>query len=123
MTDKIKKLLAQLDQLERKKEVIREKILKAQIACSHPLKAIVEGAYVPREDGHSLPPFRVCRNCGYAEEGWYCGYSLLAPNTYGLDTIDRDKAWKLIIGVFWLNDVHTDWKRTGLIGQRNGEKS
>jgi hypothetical protein len=44
--------------------------------CLH--RDIVEGKILILETGSCMPPFRVCRTCGYAEQGWGCGYKNLA---------------------------------------------
>lgn len=53
---------------ERRKQTID----RIQAVCSHPAEAIVEcesyGDYIV------IPPRRCCLLCGYAEEGWGCGY-------------------------------------------------
>lgn len=68
-----------------------------QAACKHPIDAIVEAPYQGCEHLNSLPPFRVCRDCGYAETGWGCGYWLLASGVYdGLIELDRIVAMKLV---------------------------
>lgn len=46
----------------------------AQLACVH--EHLLEA---PHYDGivFNRPPFRVCTDCGLAEEGWGCGYQIL----------------------------------------------
>lgn len=49
--------------------------------CKHPKKYIVEVEYKKYQYIDSCDaPYRVCTRCGYAEEGWGCGYWKLAPN-------------------------------------------
>lgn len=73
--------------------------------CKHPESEIVEGEYISTGpyshdwDGEcATPPFRVCKICGFAEQGWGCGYKVLAPNNYHIPTIKRSKAMKYVIG-------------------------
>ena len=76
--------------------------------CEHPLKSIVEGAYIPSGpyshdwDGEcATSPFRVCKECGYAEKGWGGGYNVLTKG-YKLDraipTIKRKDAERFVVG-------------------------
>lgn len=49
-------------------------LLVAQTDCSHPIEHQREAGYYHSEFGRSQPPFAVCLNCGYSEEGWGAGY-------------------------------------------------
>jgi len=53
----------------------RQQIIKdMQETCDHPIEFVIEGEYKEGFDiGYADPPFRVCRLCGLAEEGWGCG--------------------------------------------------
>lgn len=99
--DRVTKLLKDVDAI-RKVATLRlarakELELKAMTLCKHPSGQIVEGAYRPSDFGQSSPPFRVCRKCGYAEEGWYCGYYLLADRKgVTIPEMDRDSAHKFV---------------------------
>lgn len=78
-----------------------EKITKLQEEidkCVHPISHIVEGEYSPDDYGWGSadPPFRVCTICGYAEEGWGCGYWKLAPRIYDIKPISRNKAYTYV---------------------------
>ena len=44
------------------------------------------------------PPFRVCRLCGYAEEGWSGYYKLKEPFQLEAPELERAEAMKLVIG-------------------------
>lgn len=63
--------------------------------CKHPL--VFEGKSDVRDnfegDEYTIPPCRVCMECGLAEEGWGCGYLDLADEE-GRDVVitDRSKA-------------------------------
>ena len=84
-----------------------EYIQLSQEACPHPLCEIVEGRY--KTAGlvfGAQAPFRVCRLCGYAEEGWYCGYWKLnserdpahpAGNHIPIPELPRDAAMKYVL--------------------------
>lgn len=85
-------------------DVAREKLRKTrrqvQKYCDHPQKEIVEGEYRSDTWGHHhIPPFRVCKLCGYAEEGWHCGYWKLASRVYeGVPLLSWDEARKFVKG-------------------------
>ncbi len=60
----------------------REEIINAAVAsCDHPLEAIRE---LPYNANPLFPekPWLVCTKCGYAEQGWYCGYKRLKHAEY-----------------------------------------
>lgn len=77
----------------------KELIEKFQNSCSHPISNILEAPYKENTYINSYPPFRVCKKCGYHEEGWYTSYHRLGKNFYKeLPTLSRDEAGKLIIG-------------------------
>lgn len=122
MTDKRKKIAKIQKQMDevcepffKQMEIVREPFLKKidaileEIAnCEHPLESIVEGAYIPLgPSSHdwdrecATPPFRVCKECGYAEKGWGGGYKVLTKG-YKLDdmipTIKRYEAERFIVG-------------------------
>lgn len=83
----------------------KQLVRQLQEECPHPKEDIIEG------DMHrgstyggcgvhvstSQPPFRVCRRCGYAEEGWGCGYWKITKD-YSVPTLPREEAWKIVIG-------------------------
>lgn len=79
-------------------EELREKETKliqdAQLNCTHP--DIVEIAYeAPSWSGTSQPPFRVCVDCGFAEEGWHCGYQILRGEAR---RVSRDEGYCMRLG-------------------------
>lgn len=49
-------------------------ITQTQASCSHPVDELLDARYIPSDYGYSTPPFRVCKLCGLAEQGWHCGY-------------------------------------------------
>jgi hypothetical protein len=66
------------------KVVVRE----AQLACQH--TEWVEADYQPLHHS-SLPPMRMCCNCGLTEDGWGCGHLVLKDRKDGLlVTASRD---------------------------------
>jgi hypothetical protein len=79
-------------------EVLDETVKRVQLACAH--REIVEGPYDPGRWLGAQPDFRVCVECGYAEEGWHCGYWLLAERECRQirKVSTRDKAHKLVVG-------------------------
>lgn len=66
--------------------------------CVHPLYSVVEGKY-KASTYHTTAdaPFRVCRDCGYAEEGWGCGYDKLHRNNHDIPEMNRDEARKFVL--------------------------
>lgn len=93
--DEIHNLLVRIkareQSLARIRQEIEELTKKLFDSCSHPHEATVEGDYT-----EWFRPFRVCRICGYAEQGWNVGYwKLNAP--YGtVPTLSREEAWKFV---------------------------
>lgn len=79
----------------------------AQKGCEHPQEEIVEGEYVSDSWGHNhTPPFRVCKLCGYAEEGWHCGYWKLGAGVYsGVKKLPRQKAREFVKGPIHAQEV------------------
>jgi len=49
----------------------------------------------------SLPPMRVCLNCGITEEGWGCGYVVLKGTARH---IDRELLYAIRCGYFVADD-------------------
>jgi hypothetical protein len=90
----IKKLDKRIEDLEKKREAALGKL---QSECKHPIGEVIEAHY--RQAGYfgPMPPFRVCKSCGYAEDGWGCGYWKLRNNENCLE-VSRDYAQKYILG-------------------------
>lgn len=91
----IKKIYKEIDTLT---APLYEKIAKLQRTidkCAHPPTHIIEGEYDP-DDGwrDAIPPFRVCTICGYAEEGWGCGYWKLSTDNIKIPELTRTEARK-----------------------------
>lgn len=87
---------AQIEELDREIQALKDdreaRLLELQAGCDHPVDDIFEVDY--RDGGilfSATPPFRVCRKCGYAEEGWHCGYWKLDTREE-VPTISREKA-------------------------------
>lgn len=75
----------------------RKKTIKSlQSRCKHPATQIREAPYYSSGYGYSEPPFRVCIDCGYAEEGWHCGYWHLRGSE-DVAEMSRDKARKYVL--------------------------
>lgn len=76
--------------------------------CTHPFDAIREGRYIPAGNwGSATPDMRVCTDCGYAEEGWGCGYWKLNVDYTLRDSIpqiSRDEAFKHV-RKFWTQEA------------------
>lgn len=48
---------------------------------------------------YSQPPWRVCIDCGLAEEGWGSGYKVLIDNSgYGVRQISRTNLFQIACG-------------------------
>lgn len=70
-----------------------------QKKCKHPKRNVVETRF--EETSYpcvASPPFRVCRECGYAEEGWGCGYWKLCPGEHDIPTVGRGTARTFVVG-------------------------
>lgn len=89
----IERFDAKIDKLEKEREEI---VARGQKYCPHPTSEILEGEY---KRGHyfTSPPFRVCKLCGYAEDGWHCGYWKLQDND-PVPSVSREMAMKYVIG-------------------------
>ena len=81
-------------------------LIGLQSSCEH--QKIIEGEYERGVFG-TTPPFRVCGNCGYAEEGWGCGYTML--NARDVDEMQRVEARSNVRGIIFPNEVHFDIRR------------
>ena len=95
--DRLVALKVQRDAIDAELRLLLPEI---QAACGHPEKEIVEGEYQSYSFGFhgAEPPFRVCRRCGYSEQGWDCGYFRLYPNNYSIPRLSRDEARKFVRG-------------------------
>ena len=62
-------------QFKRMRDLADDYRIKVQLVCDHPL--VLEAPYQPLDYGDSIPSFRVCARCGFAEEGWNCGHQIL----------------------------------------------
>lgn len=91
-------VLALIDQENQRRVARREQLaLMMQTACEHPKTEIIRAPYIARSHLSDGPPFRVCRKCGYAEEGWHCGYWLLATESNdSVPELSQDEARKLV---------------------------
>lgn len=71
--------LAEFKRIVRKKETADAAYAKAvkkfQKVCKHP--HLIECEYKSMNYGSSMPPLRVCKDCGLSEDGWSCGYEKL----------------------------------------------
>lgn len=89
----IERLDAKINALEEQRKVLSK---NGQKKCSHPASEILEAEYVGGTY-FSTPPFRVCKLCGYAEEGWHCGYWKLRDDN-PVPSVSREAAMKYVIG-------------------------
>lgn len=97
--EKIKELKKKLRQTEKAfrnyEKMYKMALIELQCMCPH--EKIVEGDYVD-EGIHSkaMAPFRVCVECGYAEQGWGSGYALLNKPRKDVGIVERGKAHKYV---------------------------
>lgn len=70
-----------------------ETLTMMQEKCKHPVEEWFEIPYKPCDYGHSSPELRVCKLCGYAEEGWGCGFWKL-DGYFEVPKISRNRAHK-----------------------------
>lgn len=76
---------------------------EAQLSCPH--ERIVEAPFQPEgQSDCTVPPFRVCTDCGFAEEGWSCGYQILGRRQYNaFPIVSRTAAARYQRGKLWPN--------------------
>lgn len=93
INDKILKLAEAQKDLERTVE-------SAQGACEH--NNVAECDYKPSEFFNTLPPMRVCLDCGLSEEGWGCGFRVLREKIAGLQPrrISREDLYSIRCGTY-----------------------
>lgn len=103
----IKQLLFWIGEAEgRKRESIEDyKNLERELfeTCTHPKEEILEGEF--SGSVHVLPPFRVCKTCGYAEEGWDRGYLKLDYQDNEVSHISRQEAEKYVRRLFTQDEL------------------
>ena len=84
----------QIDVLDKVVTKNRLKLAKLRLElmyiCKHPKDKIVGYKYKDYSYLGALSPYRVCSECGLAEEGWGCGYKILQPDCYDIETESRD---------------------------------
>lgn len=80
--------------IDKRIEALQNKMEALKKACRHPRAAILEGRYA--SGSFAFPPFRVCTECGYAEEGWGCGYWKLGKSN--VPEVSRDEAMRHVQG-------------------------
>lgn len=81
-----------------KQQAILARLIDEQVECPHSACDCLNANCVESKSGFDepLPPFRVCANCGYAEEGWYCGYKFLAHDGQEIPTMSREGAQSFV---------------------------
>ena len=85
----------------RRKQIIDE----AHATCAHPIEARRECAHRPAEYIATSPPIRVCTICGYAEEGWGCGYWKL-KEPFSIPEIERDELMKYVLRLYTRQELN-----------------
>ena len=87
----LKQIEDEIEELETKKTRLIEKM---HAKCEHPNEEILEVRYHEYKYDFGIDrPFRVCKACGYAEEGWGCGYKKLERFGVEFPTISREQAF------------------------------
>lgn len=79
---------------------INELILESQLNCAH--EKVVEAPYDKDAYYFHSPPFRVCEECGFAEQSWSCGNQVLRATSY---YVTRDYAHEITVGKNWENHL------------------
>lgn len=81
------------------KTIYRQTIALIQTVCQH--KNLVECEYKDHGRFGYSPPYRMCTNCGLAEEGWGCGYTVLKDSitTEPVNPITRDELFTNRVGI------------------------
>ena len=70
-----------------------ETLLIMQEECDHPVEEWLETPHKPQGYiTYASGPIRVCKLCGYAEEGWGCGFWKLEDYDLDIPQIKRDTA-------------------------------
>lgn len=89
-----------LAKLRKAQEELDQTIEKVQNECPH--DSIAECDYKQMEFFDSLPPLRICLDCGLSEEGWGCGFRVLKEKTQGLQPrkIARDDLYSIRCGKY-----------------------
>ncbi|RKZ95081.1 MAG: hypothetical protein DRQ40_04490 [Gammaproteobacteria bacterium] len=90
-------LIAEI-KLREAKENLKAARMEVQKSCEHPDEEVVEGKYEPCSYANATPPFRVCKLCGYAEQGWGCGYWKLGHGLYSIPIVSRSEAFEFVSG-------------------------
>ncbi len=104
--------LAKLDfKIQALKDLREAKLLIMQETCQHPTDELLEVAYEPSMFFDARPPFRVCKLCGYAEEGWGCGYWKLNAPREEIAQISREKARRDYVLKFYYQEEITKRRR------------
>lgn len=91
-------------------EQAHELVERVQRECTHPADGIYEAPYVKAGWLSAQPPYRVCLRCGWAEEGWGCGWQLLrtADESYERPPrfrLTRDQAFAHVLHGVRSNDT------------------
>lgn len=103
----IRQAITDIDQQIAELKAEREELISAlQKACKH--DTIYEVDYIPSRFFNATPPFRVCKDCGYAEQGWNCGYWKL--DTKEAVPIIRDEQGQKYVLKFYTQDKLSEIK-------------
>ena len=90
------KLQKVIQQEKENRALVVNTLIQIILQCPH--KHILEAPYEKNTYIASYPPFRVCQDCGYAEEGWGCGFGNLQTKEGRLilEIANREDAEKFI---------------------------
>lgn len=102
--DRLKELIGIRDAAEHgartAKQLAEACTKEVQLACDHPIDSVVEAEYSRGDYGDSQKPYRVCKQCGFAEEGWNCGNQVLEDFSVEMT---QDQAYKYVKGPIFKN--------------------
>lgn len=87
--------------------------LEAKIkTCEHPISYVLQGKWKPNDAvyfNNGEPEFRVCTICGYAEEGWGCGFQKLGQHLYSeIKEVSREEAQKYVKKMHYQRNI-SEW--------------
>ena len=98
--EEVIQLIAELGDVQKQRDTLNVTIKAMELQlfreCPHPDNEVVEGRFKDNGWLGCTRPFRVCRLCGYAEEGWGMGYWKLAKPGTTIPSLPYDDARKYV---------------------------
>ena len=83
---------------------LETKRIELQLACPHSDLMEVDYRSDPFGGHNHSPPWRVCKDCGFAEEGWNCGYQVLRTRNE-VPRVTRELGMSFLEGVVHRNSL------------------